>query len=148
MLSIFNSFLLSNNQFVTGQLSSDENLYYAGMFKMICDILFAFKDTYVNLHLCLTLGAFSKTLLKFNKELLAPLRQLLNKLTNSNIGIDDSASLYVGHAIANILNHDIDETNDIQQLLPQCMSRIVKTNMPSTTKSYSIPLCYIFVKRE
>ena len=114
MLSIFNSFLLSNTQFESGSLSSDEHQFYDRMFKMICDILFAFKDTYVNLHLCLTLGAFSKTLLKHNKELLGPLRSLLNKLTNPNIGIDDSASLYVGHAIANILHFAIDEANDIQ----------------------------------
>lgn len=129
-------------------MSEEEVQFYDNIFKMVCEILNSYKDTYVNLHCCLTLSAFCKTSLHSGSQILPVLRTLMNKLTSANVGLDDSASLYLGHAITNLLVHSIDEANDIAFLLPQCITRIVKTNMPSCIKSFSLPLCYVFALRK
>jgi hypothetical protein len=63
----------------------------------------------------------------------------MNKLTNCNVGLDESSSLYMGHAILNLLKLDLDEG-----VLFHCILRVIKCDLPSTVKSYSLPLCFIF----
>jgi hypothetical protein len=106
MLAILNSYLLRNPD-IQGHLPADELSFYGEIFKMICEILNSYKDTYVNMHCVLTLAAF----LKFGKftELLGVVKGLMGKLSNSNVGLDESASLYMGHAILNLLMSDMDE---------------------------------------
>ena len=72
----------------------------------------------------------------------------MNKLTNANIGLDDAASMYVGHAICNFLVHSMDEENDMHTLLPQCISRMIKTELPAIIKSMSLPVCFVFVNKQ
>ena len=42
----------------------------------------------------------------------------MNKLTNVNIGLDDAASMYLGHAICNFLAQEMNQEEDVQTLLP------------------------------
>lgn len=117
---------------------------------MICEILNSYRDTYVNLHCVLTLAVYLKNLVHENSQvfgkLMVGVKTLLNKLS-SNVGLDDASSLHLGYAIVNVLSHEIDETNDVQTLLPQCMTRIIKTQLPSAIKSYTLPVSYIFAVR-
>jgi hypothetical protein len=59
MLAILNSYLLRNPD-VQGTLLAEEQNFYTTIFKMICEILNSYKDTYVNMHCVLTLAAFLK----------------------------------------------------------------------------------------
>lgn len=59
MLAILNSYILRNPD-VKGDLSQEEQNFYTEIFKMICEILNSYKDTYVNMHCVLTLAAFLK----------------------------------------------------------------------------------------
>ena len=124
--------------------------------EMICEILRLYRDTYVNLHCVLTLAAFCKSILlsasaEFSR-LMPGLLTLFNKLTSENVGLDDASSLYLGHAIVTVLsrlceNGQLDDAKDVEILLPQCMTRIIKTELPSAIKSYSLPVCFIFSTR-
>ena len=67
----------------------------------------------------------------------------MNKLTNCNVGLDESSSLYMGHAILNLLQLDLDEG-----LLFHCMLRVIKCDLPSALKSYSLPLSHIFSAKQ
>ena len=80
------------------------------------------------------------------------MRTLFNQLSSENVGLDDASSLYLGHAIVNVVSHlntqgQLDDASDVQVLLPQCMVRILKTESPSAIKSFSLPLCYVFSAR-
>jgi len=127
-------------------LPAGEKQFYAKIFEMICEILNSYRDTYVNLHCVLTLSVFCKTLVKPGStaygSFIGGIRTLLNKLTTS---LDDSASLFLGHTILNVLSHQIEDDID---LLHHCMIRIIKTELPSTIKSFSLPLCYVFSARQ
>jgi hypothetical protein len=100
----------------------------------------------------LTLAAFCKVFLvpasaEFGRYAQG-LRALFNQLCRENSGLDDASSLYLGHVVVNFLSKgQIDDANDVEVLLPQCMVRILKTESPSAIKSYSLPLCYIFSAR-
>jgi hypothetical protein len=93
------------------------------IFKLICEILHSYRDTYVNLHAVLTLSAYCKSLIKQPEyqELLPTLRELLSKLSSPHAGLDESASMYLGHAIMNLMAHQIDETSDLDGMLYHCM---------------------------
>ena len=109
---------------------------------MICEILSSYKDTYVNLHCMLTLASFLKMSQpgdNFFQDFMPNLKVLLSKLSNCNVGLDESSSLYAGHAILNLMRHELDEG-----VLFHCMLRVIKCSLPSSLKSYSLPLCYIF----
>ena len=82
---------------------------YVEIFKMICEILNSHRDTYVNLHCVLTLSTFCKNQIwqPLYSEYIPALKILLNKLSNPNIGLDESSSLYLGHAILNLLTHSL-----------------------------------------
>jgi hypothetical protein len=136
MLAILNSYLLRNPD-VQGNLSAEEQNFYTSIFKMICEILNSYKDTYVNMHCVLTLAAFLK-LGKF-QDLLPSMKVLISKLSNCNVGLDESSSLYMGHAILNLLQLDMDEG-----ILFHCMQRVLRCNLPSSIKSYSLPICFVF----
>jgi hypothetical protein len=113
---------------------------------MICEILNSYKDTYVNMHCVLTLASFlkiSEVGANFFEEFMPTLKVLISKLANCNVGLDESSSLYAGHAIMNMMKHEIDEG-----ILFHCMLRVCRCTLPSTLKSYSLPLCYTFAQHQ
>lgn len=99
MLSIYNSFLLAVD---FTHLPESELEFHTEMFKMICEILNSVRDTYINLHCCQTLSVFCKEFIRLKPDLRPVLKQLFVKLSNPNVGMDDSACLYLGHAIYNM----------------------------------------------
>ena len=110
---------------------------YLSMFKMICEILNSYRDTYVNLHCVLTLGAFCKSLIvqKLYSEHIPTLKVLLSKLSNPNVGLDESSSLYLGHAILNLLTHCFRDASSpveelVDPLLFNCILRVTKSSLP------------------
>jgi hypothetical protein len=68
---------------------------------------------------------------------------LLTKLSNSNIGIDESSSLYLGHAILNYSHLHIDE-----DLLYNCIQRVIKCDLNPIVKSYCLPISYVFATKK
>ena len=112
MLAIYNAFLLRNPEMKELKLAAEDRAFYLGIFKMICEILHSYRDTYVNLHSVLTLSAYCKNLIKEPEyqDLVPTLRQLLLTLSNPNIGLCESSSIYLGHAIVNLMAHKIDES--------------------------------------
>jgi hypothetical protein len=67
----------------------------------------------------------------------------MNKLSNCNVGLDDSSSLYMGHAILNLLAIDFDEG-----VLFHCMQRVQKSSSTTCIRSYSLPLCFVFSSQQ
>lgn len=128
MLSIFNSFLFANTK--AQSLAQEKADFYLSNFKMLCEILNSYRDTYFNLHCCLTLAAFCKTMLV--EEMKRPVVTLFTKLTSANVGLDDSAALFLGHAMVHC---------ELEQpLIANCIARIQKTQAPSAIKSFSLPV--------
>jgi hypothetical protein len=80
-------------------------MFYKNLFKMICEILNSYRDTYVNLHCIMTLCAYFRTFLNKNDsksdyiEFFPSIRVLLIKLANPNIGLSDTAAVYLGHSV-------------------------------------------------
>lgn len=112
------------------------------MFKMISEILNSYKDTYVSLHCVLSLASFFKKTSQDNnifQQFMPDVKTLLGKLSNSNVGLDESSSLYMGHLIVNFLKLEMDE-----MLLYNCMQRVMKSSLPSCQKSYALPIQFIF----
>ena len=100
MLSIYNAFLTSNQQ---------ETELNMNMLRMVCEIVNNYRDTYVNLHCCLTLAIFCK--FEHQPEVTLVLKTLFLKLTSANVGLDDSAATYLGHAIVNLISKNTDESD-------------------------------------
>ena len=125
MLGILNSFLI-NNQDASNLMSvpEDEKVFYVEIFKMISEILNSYKDTYVSLHCVLSLASFFKKTSQDNNifaQFMPDVKTLLSKLANTNVGLDEASSLYMGHLIMNFLKLEIDD-----MLLYHCMLRVMK----------------------
>ena len=63
------------------------------------------------------------------------------------MGLDDSSSLYLGHAITNLLSTNLDESSDIEILLGNCIDRVIACQLSVTVKGFTLPLCYVFARR-
>lgn len=105
ILSIFNAHLLNSAEFNSqAMLSKDkqEIQFYVNLLKMVCEILHSHRETYVNLHSMITLSAFCKRHIKpGNSEyavLIPKIFELLSKLSNPNVGLDETSAVYLGQA--------------------------------------------------
>lgn len=69
---------------------------------MVCEVLHSYRETYVNLHCMITLSAFCKRHIKPGnaeyEELIPKIFELLCKLSNPNIGLDETSAVYLGQA--------------------------------------------------
>lgn len=123
MLSILNTYILSNQD----QKTSQEKDFYVNLFKMLCEIIKEYKDTYVAQHCVQTLASLLKTENQnkstFYKEYLPQVKTLLHE--KSQVwGLNDSASIFVGHAILNLLQLEMTDDSSTEDLLLNCMVRM------------------------
>ena len=165
ILSIFNAHLLNSAEFNDqAMLSKDkkEVQYYVALLKMICEILHSYRETYVNLHSMITLSAFCKKHITPGNpeyaELIPKIFELLAKLGNTNIGLDQTAAVYLGHA--NILffkscseacvSGQTGQGHPFDVIFIQVLNRVIEgcgNPLNAYMKSQTLFLCYLFAAR-
>lgn len=141
MISIYNAYALSVD---FKNVTKNEVEFHYEVLKMICDILYQVKDIYINLHCCQTLSILCKSFISLKNEIIPIILELLIKLSNPNIGIDDSACLYLGQGIFNVLQIYQKTDQSCFQIIQNCVQRILNCKIPNVIKGLSLPVNFFF----
>eukprot|EP00347_Sterkiella_histriomuscorum_P016065 403354618 len=137
MLSILTSYILQTKYRQLNQESIDIIKY---LFRMELEILNVSKEIYICIYTILSLSSFIQAVPSLGKEYSVQIQTVLKKILTFPGGLDESSLLYVGHFILILTQNGDLESEFQQQILLLIVKRLAKSQVPSTTKSFLIPI--------
>ena len=146
---VFVEYLVSDRASTQQELQMQE---FKDIFTMSCEILQVNNDTYVNLHFITLLAAYFKQRTPFNLygDLMPQVQQLVKKLSEPVAGVNEAASLHLGHLICLLFQHSGCAADGAMPIITNLCQRIMqfKNNTSAGVKSAMLPLCNSLFKSE
>lgn len=138
MLAIFGSFLSSvrpGQELPAGLYSSLDRI-----FTVLLEIVNASKEIFVCLYVLLPLTLFTQNIPTIVRQYSEQVCVLLRKMLSMPGGLEESALLYSGHWVLSLVHQGILQGEAHQHIIMLLMARLARANMPSTAKSFMLPI--------